>query len=59
MFYRDILEMSGKVPFCQKSREFFGAISGNHQTLLEHLCSHKSGVFRTWRLKSSSLGGVP
>lgn len=22
MFYRDILEMSGKVPFCQKSNEF-------------------------------------
>lgn len=58
MLYRNISEMSGKGLFVKKIRELVGPISGNLQSLMEHLCSHKSGVRRVWRLKSSFLGGV-
>lgn len=44
--------------FVNPPREFVGTNSGNLQSLMEHLYSHKSGVCRAWRLKSSSLGGV-
>lgn len=58
MLYRNISEMSGKVLLVKKIREFVGTISGNLQSLEEHLFSRKSGVCRAQRLKSSSLGGV-